>query len=56
LGRTWIAAVRDAVPPRYTRDALAEALDVPSDATIVEAAQIFLEELPKSTQASKTII
>jgi ADP-ribosylglycohydrolase len=39
LGRTWIAAVRDAIPPGYTRDAMAEALDVPSDATIVEAAQ-----------------
>jgi hypothetical protein len=39
LGRTWIVAVRDAVPPGYTRDAVAEALDVPSDATIVEAAQ-----------------
>jgi ADP-ribosylglycohydrolase len=39
LGRTWIAAVRDAVPAGYTRDAVAEALDVPSDATIVEAAQ-----------------
>jgi ADP-ribosylglycohydrolase len=39
LGRTWIAAVRDAIPPGYTRDAVAEALDVPADATIVEAAQ-----------------
>ncbi len=39
LGRTWIAAVRDAVPRGYTRDVVAEALDVPSDATIVEAAQ-----------------
>jgi len=39
LGRTWIAAVRDAVPRGYTRDAVAEALDVPSDATIVEAAR-----------------
>jgi ADP-ribosylglycohydrolase len=39
LGRTWIAAVRDIVPPGYTRDAVAEALDVPQDATIVEAAQ-----------------
>jgi ADP-ribosylglycohydrolase len=29
----------DAIPPGYTRDAVAEALDVPSDATIVEAAQ-----------------
>lgn len=38
LGRTWIAAVRDAVPPGYTRDAVAEALNVPSNATIVEAA------------------
>lgn len=39
LGRSWIAAVRDAVPRGYTRDAVAEALDVPSDAPIVEAAQ-----------------
>jgi ADP-ribosylglycohydrolase len=39
LGRTWIEAIRDAVPPGYTRDAVAEALDVPSNATIVEAAQ-----------------
>jgi ADP-ribosylglycohydrolase len=39
LGRNWIAAVRDAVPRGYMRDAVAEALDVPPDATIVEAAQ-----------------
>jgi ADP-ribosylglycohydrolase len=39
LGREWIAAVRDAVPPGYTRDAVAEAIDVPPDATIVEAAK-----------------
>src|SRR5262252_2107836 len=39
LGPTWIAAIRDAVPPGYTRDAVAEALNVPPDATIVEAAQ-----------------
>jgi ADP-ribosylglycohydrolase len=39
LGRTWIAAVRDVVPAGYTRDAVAEALDVPSDATIVAAAR-----------------
>jgi ADP-ribosylglycohydrolase len=39
LGRTWIAAVRDAIPPGYTRDAVAEALDVPPDASIVEAAR-----------------
>jgi ADP-ribosylglycohydrolase len=39
LGRSRIAAVRDAVPPGYTRDAIAEALDVSSNATIVEAAQ-----------------
>lgn len=38
LGPAFIAAVRDAVPPGYTRDAVAEALDVPGDATIVEAA------------------
>ena len=35
LGPTWIAAVRDAVPKGYTRDAVG----VPSDATIVEAAK-----------------
>jgi ADP-ribosylglycohydrolase len=39
LGRDWIAGVRDAVPLGYTRDAVAEALDVPVDATIAEAAQ-----------------
>src|SRR5262249_59752086 len=39
LGRTWIAAVRDVVPRGYVRDAVAEALDVPPDATIVEAAK-----------------
>jgi ADP-ribosylglycohydrolase len=39
LGPTWIAAVREAIPPGYTRDAVSEALDVPSDATIVEAAK-----------------
>jgi ADP-ribosylglycohydrolase len=39
LGRSRIAAVRDAVPPGYTRDAIAKALDVSSNATIVEAAQ-----------------
>lgn len=39
LGRTWITAVRDAVPPGYTRDAVAEALGVHPDATILEAAQ-----------------
>ena len=38
LGASWIAAVRDAVPPGHTRDAIGEALDVASDATIVEAA------------------
>jgi ADP-ribosylglycohydrolase len=41
LGRAWIAAVRDAVPRGYTRDAVAEALHVPADATIVEAAQVL---------------
>jgi ADP-ribosylglycohydrolase len=39
LGPAWIGTVRDAVPRGYTRDAVAEALDVPPDATIVEAAQ-----------------
>jgi ADP-ribosylglycohydrolase len=41
LGGAWIAAVRDVVPRGYTRDAVAEALDVPSDATIVEAARVL---------------
>jgi ADP-ribosylglycohydrolase len=39
LGQAFIAAVRDAVPPGYTRDAVGEALDVPANATIVEAAK-----------------
>jgi ADP-ribosylglycohydrolase len=39
LGATWIAAVRNATPRGYTRDAIAEALDVPANATIVEAAE-----------------
>ena len=39
LGQSWIEAVRDAVPPGYTRDAVAEAVNVPSDATIIEAAK-----------------
>jgi len=39
LGSSWIAAVRDAIPRGYTRDAVSEALRVPPDATIVEAAK-----------------
>jgi ADP-ribosylglycohydrolase len=39
LGPIWIAAVRDAIPRGYTRDAVGEALDIPSDAPIVEAAK-----------------
>jgi ADP-ribosylglycohydrolase len=39
LGPDWIAAVRDAVPRGHTRDAIGEALGVPADATIVEAAR-----------------
>ena len=39
LGRSWIAAIRDAIPKGYTRDAVAEALDVAPDATIVAAAK-----------------
>jgi len=39
LGQPFIAAVRDALPRGYTRDAVAEALDVPAGATIVAAAQ-----------------
>jgi ADP-ribosylglycohydrolase len=38
LGTSWIAAVRDAVPNGYTRDAIGEALNVAPDAKIVEAA------------------
>jgi ADP-ribosylglycohydrolase len=39
LGPAWIAAVRDALPRGHTRDVVGEALDVPPDATVVEAAQ-----------------
>jgi len=39
LGPSLIAAVRDAVPPGYTRDGIAEALVVSSDADIVAAAE-----------------
>ena len=39
LGQSWIEAVRDAVPRGYTRDAVAEALNVPSNATLIEAAR-----------------
>jgi ADP-ribosylglycohydrolase len=39
LGPNWIAAIRDAIPRGYTRDAVGEALDVPSGATTVEAAK-----------------
>ena len=39
LGRSWIAAIRDAIPKGCTRDAVAEALDVSPDATIVAAAK-----------------
>jgi ADP-ribosylglycohydrolase len=39
LGSNWIAAVRDATPRGYTRDAISEALDVAADATIVEAVE-----------------
>jgi ADP-ribosylglycohydrolase len=41
LGRSWIAAIRDAVPSGYTRDGVGEALDVPPDATTVEAAKVL---------------
>jgi len=41
LGQGWIEAVRDAVPPGYTRDAVDEALNVPSNATIIEAARVL---------------
>src|SRR5262249_46942643 len=39
LGREWIEAVRDRVPAGYTRDAIAEALAVPLDAHVLEAAK-----------------
>jgi ADP-ribosylglycohydrolase len=39
LGPTWIAAIRDAVPAGYTRDAIAEALGVPPDASVLDAAK-----------------
>jgi ADP-ribosylglycohydrolase len=35
----WITAVRDAIPRGYTRDAVGEALNVPSDAAVYEAAK-----------------
>jgi ADP-ribosylglycohydrolase len=38
LGPGWIAAVRDALPRGHTRDAVGEALDVPPDSAVVEAA------------------
>ena len=37
LGHAWIAAVRDAIPRGYTRDAVSGALGVPADAAISEA-------------------
>src|SRR5262245_63964807 len=40
LGSSWIAAVRDATPGGYTRDAIGEALDVAADATIAEAVDV----------------
>ena len=39
LGHAWIAAVRDAIPRGYTRDAVGEALDVAPDAMIGTAAE-----------------
>jgi ADP-ribosylglycohydrolase len=39
LGSNWIAAVRDATPRGYTRDAISEALDVAAGATMVEAVE-----------------
>jgi ADP-ribosylglycohydrolase len=39
LGHDWIRAVRDAVPAGYTRDAIDEALGVPADAGVLEAAK-----------------
>jgi ADP-ribosylglycohydrolase len=39
LGSSFIEAVRDATPAGYTRDAIAEALTLPSDASPVDAAR-----------------
>jgi ADP-ribosylglycohydrolase len=39
LGRGWLEAVRDAVPHGYTRDTIDDALRVPPQATVVEAAR-----------------
>jgi ADP-ribosylglycohydrolase len=41
LGPTWITAVRDAVPPGYTRDAIAEALVLSPSAGVLDAARIL---------------
>jgi len=41
LGRTWITAVRDAIPHGYTRDAVGEALDVAPNATIIDAVKLL---------------
>jgi ADP-ribosylglycohydrolase len=39
LGPGWLEAVRDAVPHGYTRDAIDDALGLPPQATVVEAAR-----------------
>jgi ADP-ribosylglycohydrolase len=39
LGPAWLTAVRDAVPPGYTRDAIAEALAVSPEASVLDAAR-----------------
>jgi ADP-ribosylglycohydrolase len=38
LGRDWIEAVRDAVPAGFTRDAITQAVALPSTASVLEAA------------------
>ena len=41
LGADWIQAVRDAVPAGYTREAISDALDIPEQTSISEAAEIL---------------
>lgn len=41
LGQKWLADIRDAVPPGYTRDGIDEALAVPADASLVAAAEVL---------------
>lgn len=39
LGSEWLESVRDATPQGYTRDGLEEALALPDDATVIDAAR-----------------